>query len=332
MRQSIRRKPILSIAAVVVASALTLYGLAKGTGERSLLDDEEPMRSLVKVHIEKKPLPTTFLLGIFSYSAGENRRKYIRETYLSIEDERICKLDEFIRQTKENPLTRKCMVPYTFVMGGGGYDRPKDHNDFEPLTKDTDKMGNADPDGDCTYLNIKENMEDGKSPSFLKWAANLATEYGIDYIGKLDDDSFLQPKLLFRLLEEDLPPAPYNTRIYGGATRLSRTQAHMYAAGEFYFVSNDLAQYVGNELTAEDREVLRMKHHIEDLDMGTFIYSHPRPIKYFNLAGYKIYAHPLKSEKKFRDYWKNHIGELPRYGHKVSWMNFCKPVLGGIGY
>ena len=51
-----------------------------------------------------------------------------------------------------------------------------------------------------------------------------------------------------------------------------------------YFMSLDLAYYVGNELTAQDRVDLRTaKRPVEDLDMGTYVYSHPYPIKYLNM-------------------------------------------------
>jgi len=328
-------KSTLSIAVTAAVSALVLSCLMHSEDHRPgelFFDTDDVLRSTTKMTIENKTLPTTFLLGIFSYSAGEHRRKYIRDTYLSIDDDRICKLDEFIRQTEENPLTRRCLVAYTFVMGGGGLTRPPDHNDFEPLTRDTDRSGYADPEGDCTYLNIKENMEDGKSPTYLKFGADLARDYGIDYIGKLDDDSVLSLKLLFKLLEEDLPPAPYNTRIYAGAPRLSRIKNHVYAAGEFYFLSNDLADYIGNDLTAEDREELRISTHVEDLDMGSFVHSHPRPIKYVNLAAYQIYKHPLKTEQAFREFWETKMYELPGRGTKMTWFNYCKGVMDGSAF
>jgi hypothetical protein len=48
------------------------------------------------------------------------------------------------------------------------------------------KLGQVEED--CTYLSIRENMEDGKSPTFMKMAALVAKEYGLDYIAKTDDD------------------------------------------------------------------------------------------------------------------------------------------------
>ena len=176
---------------------------------------------------------TTFLLGIFSASGEKytKRRSYIRNTYLA-DDPRICKLSEYKRQVVESPNEVKCQVPYTFVVGAGGKNRPTDHDDYQSLTLETDQYGNVDSEGDCTYLNIKENMEDGKSTTYFKFGASLVRDYSIDYFGKIDDDSVLAPKLLFQLLEDDLPPAPYNSRIYGGSSWAS--YAHDIMVGFLY--------------------------------------------------------------------------------------------------
>lgn len=101
---------------------------------------------------------STMLLGIFSTTGDKynGRREYIRETYLATGDDRICTLDEFKRQAKQKLNDRRCKIPYTFVIGAGGSDRPKDHDDNEPLTLETDQDGHADEEGDCTYLNVQE--------------------------------------------------------------------------------------------------------------------------------------------------------------------------------
>jgi len=192
------------------------------------------------------PRPTTFLLGIFSMTGEKQaaRRDVIRKTYLDIGDDRICKLEEFIRQAEETPNQRLCQVPYTFIIGAGGEFRPDEHNDNTPITLDTDQYGNTDVDDDCTYLNIKENMETGKSPTYFKFAAEIGKEYGIDYISKIDDDSVISPHLLFQFIDDDLPIAPYNRRLYGGSPVASWKHDSIYATGQFYFVSIDLAEYV----------------------------------------------------------------------------------------
>ena len=275
----------------------------------------------------------TFLIGIFSSNSGKysNRRSYIRDTYLSSEDPRICKLSEYMRQVEESPSYVQCIVPYTFVVGAGGKDRPTDHDDDEPLTLETDQDGNMDPNGDITYLNIRENMENGKSPTWFKYAANVAKASGIDYIGKLDDDSVLSPELLFNFIAHELPPQPANARIYGGPIWATYAKSVVYAAGQFYFMSSDLADYVANQLTATDRLEMQLNRHTEDADMGTFVFSHPRPVKFLNLSNYRIWIHPMKKEKPFRDTWDN-IYDLPhaaRRGLPIDYL--CQEWLKGGG-
>ena len=290
--------------------------------------------------------PATLLLGIFSttkkhspvhpkyYPTYEprspvnypHRRDYIRNTYLGTDNPKICKLSEFIRQTTEDPMRRVCEVPYTFVIGAGGPDRPKDHDDSEPLTLDMDQDGNNEDDS--TYLNIRENMEYGKSPTYLKFAANLAKEYGIDYVAKTDDDSVIAPWSLLEFLEEDLPPMPYNIRIYAGSPRLSRVKNHIYAAGEFYMMSSDLADYVGNVLTPAERLGMMLPRvPTEDLDMGTFVHSHPRVVKFLNMNQRRIWIHPKKTEWEFRKSWRREVRRLPDHDHVMNWVGYCVHIL-----
>ena len=123
-------------------------------------------------------------------------------------------------------------------------------------------------------------MEWGKSPTYMKFASKIATEYGIDYIAKLDDDTYLSTELFAIFVDEELPPAPYNIRMYIGPPRSSRIMSHVYAAGEFYMLSSDLANHVGNELDDDYKKDISI--HVEDLDMGTYVHSNPNPIKYLN--------------------------------------------------
>lgn len=270
--------------------------------------------------------PATFLLGIFSYSGGNARRNLIRETYLSLAGERYCILDDFIKQQSNyDQSERPCQIAYTFIIGGGGDHRPTDHDDSEPLTVSSDEKGNTEED--CTYLNIKENMEDGKSTTYMKFASTLAEEYGIDYVGKMDDDAILDPGLLMEFVNDELLPAPFNKRIYAGSVRLSVTKNHLYAAGEFYILSSDLAKWVGHEMHINARNEIMI--HVEDLDMGSYVHSHPRPIKYINLNNFSPYFHPLKEEKDYLDFWDRHMNFLPPPATKLSWMHMCRPILRG---
>lgn len=61
---------------------------------------------------------------------------------------------------------------------------------------------------------------------------------------KADDDTVFTISHLVQFTRDELPPAPYNTRIYGGSARASFSASVTYTAGELYFMSVDLAYYV----------------------------------------------------------------------------------------
>lgn len=256
-----------------------------------------------------------FLLGIFSSvdPADTSRRESIRQQYLDIGDPRICSLQEFMRQTDENPYQRVCEVPYTFVIGGGGDHRPTKHDDGEPLTVDTDHNGHFDPEGDCTYLNIRENEKEGKSGSWFKYASMIANEYSIDYIAKVDDGSILLPELFFKFLD-DLPNAPFNQHLYGGIAQPSYTHNILYGTGEFYFMSTDLAHFVGNTMyvlgtdRAEDADVI-----------GAVVSSSPRPVKFVDLNGFQFWSSPSKHPWDFS-------GNNKKTSDTSSWWSNCPKV------
>ena len=265
------------------------------------------------VYIRDGQYHSTLLLGIFSCEGDKSaaRRKIIRDTYLATGDPRICKLNDFIKQVlkaKGKPV--RCQLPYTFVIGAGGENRPTDHGDKEAVHLKKNKYGKKDKSGDTTYLNIKENMEDGKSATWLKYGASLSKQLPIDYVAKIDDDSVLSSELLLDLMSDELPPAPFNRNIYGGKSWSSYIKSVLYAEGQFYFMSADLANWVGLQLSAAAR--LRKSHgrHTEDADMGVFVHSHPRPVKFMSLSKYKIWFHPKKKDESFIKAWKK-IGSLP---------------------
>lgn len=243
---------------------------------------------------------TTMLLGIFSTNIADrfrDRRDALRKTYIGVDDPRFCKLNEYIRQKEADPANSRCLVPYTFIIAGGGYSRPFDHGDDAPLTIHPNDIENEDCEDDCVYLNIRESMQRGKSATFFKFASEVAKRYGIDYIAKVDDDTVVHPDLLLRFMHDDLPPAPLNVRMYGGNTWATREKQIFYGVGPFYFMSNDLADYVGNQLSSEDRAAMSHHNPIEDADMGVFVFSHERPIKYINLASFKFFIHSRTTKR-----------------------------------
>lgn len=268
---------------------------------------------------------TTMLIGVFSMTSlkASERRQLIRETWIEKGGKSVCTLSEYIRQSEMSPYDSPCRVAYTFIFGAGGTSRPPDHIDDEPLTLESDVNGKASDLNDCTYLNIRENMEHGKSTTFLKWASIISDQYNFDYVAKVDDDTVIWTPRFLEFIEEELPPAPHNQRIYGGqfVDALQGDLSFLYAQGQFYYMSKDLVNYVTHELKPSDRYELTQA--IEDFDMGAYITSHPYPIKFIDNAPRMFWFHPAKTEKEFKTFWKQCRWKIPFYRVNISWGHFC---------
>ena len=81
-------------------------------------------------------------------------------------------------------IANHCQLVYTFVVGGNP-NGPKELIDFNasyPLTVETPLFPDEQ---DVTYLNIEENMKEGKSQTWLKYAMGIIeNHYYFDDIGK----------------------------------------------------------------------------------------------------------------------------------------------------
>jgi len=293
-----------------------------------MLSDEATQNALRNEQPIGKPHSTTFLLGIFSMDSDKEkgRRELIRQTMLASqkEDSRICSLKEYLDYSKRTGLqTQDCISPYAFIVAAGGEGRPTVHgdNDEEPIVLDPSTIPNAEED--CIYLNIRENMEDGKSITYFKYGQSIATQFGIDYIGKADSDSLINMRLFLNFLMNDLAPSPYNRRIYGGQTWTNTELSSIYATGQFYFMSADLAKYVSVTMSHERREELTSERPTEDMDVGAFVFSHPRPIKFISLSSYTFWAHPIKSVKEWTEGYEEGMTENPLRGSVMPIHAVC---------
>ncbi|GFH55255.1 hypothetical protein CTEN210_11731 [Chaetoceros tenuissimus] len=340
-----KREKVKGVFAIGFLAIVTLFTIDSSSPKASItssipanelfpLSDRslQEMEKYKQEYAHERPLSskTTMLLGIFSTNDDEkyvHRRTYIRETYLNTGDPRICKLSEYIHQREYN-MHPICQVPYTFIIAAGGKHRPYDHDDKEPITITPKKSKRINDEDDCTYLNIRESMEDGKSATYFKFGAEIASKYGIDYITKLDDDTIPSPTMLMDFIEDELPPSPFNRRIFGG--RVWTTKANIYyGAGAFYFLSADLAHHISHNLSAKDRKSLSHFPKTEDADMGKFLFTHDRPLKFVNLSAHQFWEHDFKTEEAFRTRWSEILDpnrkepRLPRRAKSVPWKHLC---------
>lgn len=205
----------------------------------------------------------------------------------------------------------ECIVLYSFISGVSkkkAGDLPEDHfRSSRPLL--------AKVKGDMTFLNIKENLVNGKSSAYFKWAASISTQYNIDYIVKTDDDTLIFMPYLFEKIIGLLKPYPYNSLYYGGHTTDAKQcnvavwehckliTPNGYMAGQFYFLSPDLA----NAVTNDDRNRVSNTG-VEDLDMGRSVFRWSRAnkemIKSFTHGGkFALWQHPVKETEKWMGLW-----------------------------
>jgi hypothetical protein len=120
---------------------------------------------------------------------------------------------------------------------------------------------------DGVFLNIIENMNHGKTPTFMNWASQLSQQHGIPYIAKCDSDVFLRMDKMFELVRYELPPIPVlesitnmdkppsvmaseiihrrekklSTLDMSYWTKLFYMGQNLYVQGGFYLMSNNLA-------------------------------------------------------------------------------------------
>lgn len=249
-----------------------------------------------------------FLFGIFSTLRHDDyiRRDIIRRTYLSSDPRRICT----IKQLPEKP---QCQIVYTFVVGANETGA-MDLVDSPPsslvvdlkLNPLWDQFGDEIPqEEDVTYLNLQENMEYGKSPSWFLYANTLIDDLSVDFIAKVDSDTlvfpnrFLDEFAIFLPMKNHSNPVVNNTihntslpvhselRVYGGVPNdaigcgglrrphCAQMSGKTYMQGQLHFLSADLSRYV----TSIPRELRRKLFvPIEDLCTAKYVHSHPKPV------------------------------------------------------
>jgi hypothetical protein len=169
---------------------------------------------------------------------------------------------------------------------------------------------------DLVYLNIQENGDFGKSPTWFKYATTLlrGEEHknwtsGFDYVFKTDSDNLLFPSKFFRFVDKQLTKRP-PIRVYGGRPLTPKKCGHcgqmvgpIFNGGGCYFLSADLAEFVSNA-SAFDHEAVMVPY--EDVATGNFVYSHPLKIRRIaEHFGYR--QHPIKDFKKFEKTWKKFL-------------------------
>ena len=247
------------------------------------------------------------LLGIVGTQseADTARRKLIRKTYLSTfhvlnevglaEDyetvDRICSLSDLLNN-KRNTVA-DCQLVYVFVLGAWDNTNTTALTDLTGISDPSfpytvDRSSSENFEDDVLYLNIRENMNDGKTDTWFRYASTIlpAESLGIDLIAKVDTDTVVFPKAFLDELDKVLlqqhgvqRPA---TSIYGGLSEIAHANEIAYMQGGFYFLSRDVAAHITSEacprqyiVDTVSTPVLKSHgvpiHRAEDLEIGNFV-------------------------------------------------------------
>jgi hypothetical protein len=266
------------------------------------------------VETQKQNRTPCFLWGIMTTDSDNDRkrRQVIRNTYLSYykTDEenkhRICSISDLM--AGQVPVD-SCQIAYTFVVGGN----PNGTTDLV----DTDHHGklttippnSSAMEEDVTYLNIRENMNEGKTQSWFKYATSL--EVPFDYVAKVDSDTLLLPPRFLSFFQS-LPQNPLKNHVYAGDPFDSKKcgnfwwcnlQGPIYMGGGLYILSASLVKHiVSPELNRTDLLVPR-----EDVAIGNLVYSSPFSVATVSIfRTHKLWEHNknLKGLKGYQKRWE----------------------------
>lgn len=285
-----------------------------------------------KLHLHTATRPPRILIGILGnandHQMGVVYRDRHRQLFQLWNDSRLCTWKEFDPE--------KCQVAYTFVLGGhnatssiptyhlGTDNRPLTLNGttstIVPQIKDVGRS-------DMTILNIRENMNEGKTPTFFHWASGVARELEIDYVMKCDSDSFLRWNALWRFLYKELPWPRPETGVPSTLLGAFRHKAywttfadetmwqkewyagmHLYLAGQLYLISRDVSKAMVVEArkwyTSETTNISFAAPYFaghEDHDATSMIQQNPEAIqRWMSIPKHTIFwEHPVKGNYRW---------------------------------
>ncbi|KAL3921447.1 MAG: hypothetical protein SGILL_002741, partial [Bacillariaceae sp.] len=134
-----------------------------------------------------------FVLGAYSNSTSP----HFIQTVEGVSTERLIPTVR-LYDTPDQPLTLD-HIPVS------NQDNPIDAGASSPPYQD------VVDNNDGIFLNIIENLNLGKTPTFLYWANKLSMQWKIPYIVKCDTDVFIRMDRMIEMLQQDLPPIPVIT-------------------------------------------------------------------------------------------------------------------------
>ena len=292
---------------------------------------------------QQSPRDSRLLVGVFStiYDHKIYRTNYRDLAKLS--NGIMCSLNDFQSTSVDSDA---CRIIYTFVVAGRDKGPTKflERNKNVAIPRPTlqgplpPEFSDFEAQNDFTVLNIKENMEDGKSETWLNYASQVVEEIGgIDYIAKTDGDTMLYIDKFVRYLDAFLPPFPFNSNFMmgkaarkylwkykekkgaiqslkhhsDGGSELGRLQ--LYFQGQFYGMSPNVAAEIVQE--AQFERVKAYRNGYEDADISTMAANLPHSLNYLFIKSPDLFwEHPVKlnslGQQGFEKVWKDEFARL----------------------
>ena len=291
----------------------------------SVLETDQDKRKPQQAAATVQQRPSRILMGVFTTIRDPliYRENYRRLATLS--EGVMCSLNACLLGSE---FVTVCRIIYTFVVAGRDegptkyLQRNKEVTLPRPTFELPAKLSDLDTAQDFTVLNILENMEDGKSETWLNFASQLVEETeGIDYIAKTDGDTLLYLGKFVQYLDAFLPPAPYNSHVMMGKaairhlwddTRKQKAlsvlknhydggagygQLQLYFQGQFYGMSPNVAQGIVHEATLDRAQ--KYKQGYEDSDIGNMADNLPHSLKFLFVKDPDMFwRHPVKLAEK----------------------------------
>ena len=173
---------------------------------------------LKRFYLNEQHLISKSFVGIFTTYDKIQRRRYIRECYNS-------KLD--------------LNVDLRFIIG-----KAKDSEEEIKLQDEQIEFG------DLVILDIDENMNNGKTFEFFRFASQLK---GYDFISKADDDVYIHLTNFMQRLDDIKMGLGYKFKgVYFG--RKLELYKHTFMTGMLYTLSFDLVTTIANDDFAMDNK------------------------------------------------------------------------------
>ena len=319
----------------------------------------------VEVKVKAKR-PVRILWSIFTTEAPDDKdgARY-RQLFRNLLDkavgpERACPLSSSMRPS--------CELIYTFVVGGANATlAPTSIRDLKRpaaafLVNTSNRNASSSeqapffPDdathNDITRLDIAENMDQDKSPTWLGYVSKIMDEFDIDYVAKLDTDTLPILDKYFAFVQQQLQPTPTpnetnnnNHRVMVGIladvitwydyvpkehlldrkkylrSKFGMVTPHYFFRGEFYMLSRQLTKDVYHTNVTDYPQLPNWKQRQEDQLISLLVFKSPGPLHAVMLTPTdKFHRHPIKLEdrKVCEEVWQSEVDRLSNINHTLS--------------